>query len=98
MKEVWTVVEIQKLNNKTNALEKQARFYKGDITSVDIESKFDLSTLHNKKGEVSRKAVFLGLKTNPIFPIEYPLVLDCGNVIEQGYFVANKEIEEESIE
>lgn len=95
--QVWTIVEVQKLNHKTNALERQARFYMGDITGIDIETKSDLSTLHNKKGEVSRKSTFLGLKTNITFPIEFPLTLDCGKVIESGYFVASKEELEDNL-
>lgn len=97
--QVWTVVEVLKMNHMTTALEKQARFYMGDITGIDVEDKSDLSTLYNKKGNVIRKSTYLGLKTDLTFPVEYPLTLDNGTVIEQGYFVVSKEeVEENFIE
>lgn len=63
------------------AWEKELNFYMGDLSSIDVITDWRTKEVKDKR----RTGVFLGLITNPPFPITYPLQLDNGHICEDVY-------------
>lgn len=54
-------------------------FYKGDLSCVDLETDWRFKEVKNKRSQ----SVFLGV-CETSFPVQYPLLLLNGTIIEAG--------------
>jgi len=84
----WTVFEVEHLyfigkdtdGKSINKWKKQIVFYFGYLTNVEILSDWRFCEVKEKR----KQAICKGIKTNPEFPIVYPLILDDGSILD-GY-------------
>lgn len=59
----------------------ELNFYEGDLSEIDYSSDWRFNEVPKRRKE----SVFLGTITNPTFPIEYPLYLDNGKVLDSKF-------------
>jgi len=75
---VYSVL-INEYKNDKGIWEKQYNFFKLDLSEINFSDDWRFKAIPNKRKE----SVFLGNITDPKFPLEYPIYLDNGKVLDK---------------
>ena len=75
---VYSVL-INEYKNDKGEWEKQYNFFKMDLSETSFDEDWRFNSIPNKRKE----SVFLGTITDPKFPLDYPIYLDNGKVIDK---------------
>jgi len=78
--DVYQIVEITEEKTICDFV-KELFFYHGDLSNVDILTDERFKEVKGKR----KNCVFLGIKRNIEFPINYPLILDNNTIINDIY-------------